>query len=832
MPALEADEGALDRARASARSGQWELAEQLYRDIVRGRPDQVDALEGLGLLALHTRRSDEARAWLERAHALAPGSARIVGHLGLALRQSGQLERALACYEDACRLDPSDPALLVNRARAERDAGRLDAAIASFRRAVALRPMAADVWSMLSNALRESGDAGEALRAARRALAIDPRQHDAHLNEGAALQSSGASDQAAASYVVAAGAAGTRRPALANLARLLATSSLPRVTRELAVADARTGLGPEHAPALDELGRTARDGGRLATAIGCLERALTLAPSAPRQRELAALLDETGHGEAARDRWLAAIELAPSDPAGYRGLGVTLGKGGHISGVQERWARALATCPDDPEALIRLGRAAQRLGHPGDATRLYERLVRVRAELPEAHFYLGTALTKQGHHQAAQAAYERAIALDPQVWVAHSNLLFGLHFDPDASPEAIFERHRAFGEGLEARLAEGRTPAHERCRGTRDPERRLRLAYVSPDLCAHAVSHFIEPVLREHDPAAVEVHCYSDAPRPDAVTERLSGLVPHFVATASWSHASLFERIRADRIDVLVDLAGHTGRNRLPVFARKPCPVQVSWLGYFDTTGLRSIDYRIADAASVPPDLERCFVERVVRLPRSANCFAPPPAPEPAAPPCLARGHLTFGYFNNPTKLGRHVVSAAARILHATPGARIRFKYRAFDEPELRARITSWFADDGIEASRLEFYGHSSMATFLRAIADVDVALDPFPYSGETTALHALWMGVPVIALEGSTLVSRLASRVLRVGGLHEWVATSSDEYVALAVRVATDRDTLVRARRELRERLGKSPLLDPRGVTRELEAAYRDMWRSYCAGA
>jgi predicted O-linked N-acetylglucosamine transferase (SPINDLY family) len=405
-----------------------------------------------------------------------------------------------------------------------------------------------------------------------------------------------------------------------------------------------------------------------------------------------------------------------------------------------------------------------------------------------------------------------------------------MHFDPEQTPDAIFERHRAFGEQLAAAVAGRRAPASERCRGRRDPERRLRVGYVSPDLCAHAVSHFIEPVLREHDPAAVEVHCYSDAPRPDAVTERLARLVPHFVPTAGWSHDTLHDRVRADGIDVLVDLAGHTAKNRLPVFAREPCPVQVSWLGYFDTTGLGAIGYRIADAASVPAQLERYFVERVVRLPRSANCYEPPPAPEPPPPPCLARGHVTFGYFNNPTKLGRHVAAAFARILRSLPGARLLLKYRSFDEPALRARVESWFAEDGIEPARLDFLGHGPMDRFLRAVADVDVALDPFPYSGETTALHALWMGVPVIALEGGALVTRLASRVLRVAGLHEWVATSSDEYVALAVRVAADRSGLERARRELRARLGASALLDARGVTRELEAAYREMWRAFCA--
>lgn len=824
----------LARARASARSGQSELAERLYRDIVSARPDQVDALEGLGLLALQARRADEARGWLEQAHALAPGSARITGHLGLALRQSGQLERALACYEKACALDPGDPALLVNRARAERDAGRLAAAVASFRAALALRPTAADVWSMLSNALREAGDGAEALNAARRALTLDPGLFDAHLNEGAALQLAGALDEAAVCYIVAAAGAGTRRAALSNLARLLAPLAghpagiLGR--RLLAAEAASASVGAEHATAFDELGRSARARGRAATASACFERAIALAPNAARYRELAAILDSVGHTDAARDRWLAAIELSPDDPRAYCELGVALARRGRSAGLDERWSRALASCPDDPEALTRLGLAAQRLGRPDDAERLYDRLARLRPDAPDVHFYRGSALTKQGRHREAQAAYERAIEIDPCCWVAHSNLLFGLHFDPAQTSEAIFERHRAVGARLEAANAARRTPPAERCRGSRDPERRVRVGYVSPDLCAHAVAHFIEPVLREHDPAQVEVFCYSDAPRPDAVTERLAGLVPHFVASAGWSHDTLQERIGADGIDILVDLAGHTAKNRLAVFARKPCPVQVSWLGYFDTTGLASIDYRIADAASVPAERDRFFVERVLRLPRSANCYLPPPAPEPGPPPCLERGHVTFGYFNNPTKLGRSVVTAAARILHGTPGARLLLKYRSFDEPALRARVQAWFAEDGIDAARLDFAGHGSMDSYLRALAGVDVALDPFPYSGETTALHALWMGVPVIALEGLALVERLASRVLRVGGLHEWVAGSSADYVALATRVAHDREGLTRARAELRPRLAASPLLDGAGVTRELEAAYRRMWQSFCA--
>jgi predicted O-linked N-acetylglucosamine transferase (SPINDLY family) len=258
----------------------------------------------------------------------------------------------------------------------------------------------------------------------------------------------------------------------------------------------------------------------------------------------------------------------------------------------------------------------------------------------------------------------------------------------------------------------------------------------------------------------------------------------------------------------------------------------VSWLGYFDTTGLSAIDYRIADAHSLPPEFERHFVERVVRLPRSSNCFLHPPAPEPAPPPCLGRGFVTFGCFNHPAKLTREVIATFARILHGSEGSRLLLEYGGFDDPGLGARFRSWLGAEGIAPERVDFLGHAPLRRFLASFAEVDVALDPFPYSGETTALHTLWMGVPMVALEGPTVVQRLASRVLRVAGLDAWVARTPDEYVSLALALAADRERLAFERVSLRGRLAASPLFDHRGVTRELETAYREMWRRECARA
>jgi predicted O-linked N-acetylglucosamine transferase (SPINDLY family) len=265
------------------------------------------------------------------------------------------------------------------------------------------------------------------------------------------------------------------------------------------------------------------------------------------------------------------------------------------------------------------------------------------------------------------------------------------------------------------------------------------------------------------------------------------------------------------------------------VFARTPSPVQASWLGYFDTTGLASIGYRIADEHSVPPAAERFFVERIVRLPRSSNCFLPPEAPEPLPPPSLERGWVTFGCFHNPVKVTREVVAVFGRVLRELGGSRLMLKYATFDDPTLRARYLAWLAEEGVTSDRVDISGQEPLPKFLQLMGQLDVALDPFPYSGETTALHTLWMGVPLVTIEGPTLVQRLSSRVLRVAGLDDWVASSPDEYVRIALGLARDPARRVELRAGLRELLRASPLLDHRGVTRELEAAYRNMWRAWC---
>jgi protein O-GlcNAc transferase len=814
-------------ARRMLGRGENAEAAAIYRQIVEQEPAEPDALEGLGLVALKAGQGSEAVNWLTRARRVRPERVGILVNLGVAQRQTGALADAIASYEDALAREPEHAPAWLNLARALRDAGRLVEALPAFVKATELDPDGADGWSMLSNAQREAGRVQEALASARRALALAPLHAEAHLNEGVALHLGGELELAAVSYVVAAGFADSERGARKNLQILwkkLATRG-GADTPALALVR-RLEQTPGDVAALLALARLELGRERATSAAPLLERAARANRSSVTQRELATTLFKMGLHAMAIDRLFEAIAWDEKDAVAYRVLGTWLNRSGKLETFDARTERAVESCPDDVYALVNMGVVAQRRGRPSLAIRLHRRALALNPRLIEAHLNLGAALSDQGLYSEAGAVCRAALELEPERWGIWSNLMFSLHFDPSLTPEVIHAEHRRFAQRAAASQGAG-APRFEH---VREPERRLRIGYVSPDLREHPVGYFLEPVLREHAAHDFEICCYSDVPVADAVTRRIEGLAHHFTDCSKWSDEALAERIRADRVDILVDLAGHTGRNRLLVFARRPSPVQVSWLGYFATTGLDAIQYRIADAWSVPPGAERFFSEEIVRLPRSQNCFLSPEGPEPAPAPVLERGHVTFGCFNNPSKISRRVIAAFGRILRSLPSSRLVLKYAAFEDPALRASYLEWLAQEQIDPARVELRGHSSMRGFLQAFSDIDVALDPFPYSGETTALHTLWQGVPLVTLEGETLVQRLGSRVLRVAGLSQWIARSEDEYVALAVRLGSDPLELARVRGGLRQHMQGSPLFDHAGVTRELEAAYRAMWRRFCA--
>ncbi|HEY5293724.1 MAG TPA: peptide-binding protein, partial [Burkholderiales bacterium] len=399
------------------------------------------------------------------------------------------------------------------------------------------------------------------------------------------------------------------------------------------------------------------------------------------------------------------------------------------------------------------------------------------------------------------------------------------NYDPDCSPEQAAAEHRRWAE----QVAAPHYPKFVRFDNDRDAERPLRIGYVSPDLRRHPVSAIFAPILAAHDRSRVEVTCYYNYSGEDVVTLRLKSLAARWRSVAGIDDDALCRQIRADRIDILVDLAGHTMHNRLLAFARKPAPIQVSWLGYFNTTGLATMDYFVSDPWSSPAGQERYYVESLLRLPHTRFCYEPPEyMPEVSPLPAQTNGHVTFGCLNNLAKLNDKVLALWAEVLRAIPAATLLIQAAALDDAPNRVRFGKLCERHGIEPARLALRGFVPIERSSASYAEIDIALDPFPFSGGMTSLEALWMGVPVITLAGETIACRQSASMLMNLGLPELIAENAEQYVANALRIARDLPRLTELRAGLRARFAASPLMDYAGFTRSLEAAYRDMWRAW----
>jgi predicted O-linked N-acetylglucosamine transferase (SPINDLY family) len=413
--------------------------------------------------------------------------------------------------------------------------------------------------------------------------------------------------------------------------------------------------------------------------------------------------------------------------------------------------------------------------------------------------------------------------LRPDLSELHSNLLLTLHYHPGYSPADLEREHRAWAERHVAPLKAHRRP-HE---NDPEPNRRLRVGYVSGDFREHPVARFALPLFREHDRSEIELFAYSDVTTPDAVTGLVRERVDRWRDVALLGDDQLAEAIRADGIDILMDLAAHSGHNRLLTFARKPAPVQVTYLAYCSTTGVDAIDYRVTDRFLDPPAESRHYTETSLHLPHCYWCYSAPPLPDAALPPTERRaGPPTFGCLNNFAKVTDATLELWTRLLRGLPESRLLVYARAEGH---RNRVRGALRDAGVAEARAEFVGHQSLADYLETYRLIDVGLDPYPYGGGTTTCDALWMGVPVVSLAGRTAVSRAGSTLLSHVGLEHLVARNEEQYVELAAALIRDAGALAALRSQLRERIESSPVMDAPQFARDLEATFRTIWRTWC---
>ena len=515
-----------------------------------------------------------------------------------------------------------------------------------------------------------------------------------------------------------------------------------------------------------------------------------------------------------------AAELRPSDATIALVLGGSLMRQRRFAEAAQAWRRGLESSPDHAYMRSDYAAALIELGRREEARVELEKLQELLPEVPSVHFNLGGILVEYGRIPEAIAAYRRVLQLDPHNAAAYSNLLLTLNYGDRYSASDVFAEHRRFGE----RFAVPYSPP------TVDKSwpRRLRVGYVSPDFRAHVLAYFMEPILANHDHARFEVFCYHTHRGKDAVTDQLRAMVAHWRDCEDWSDEELAENVRKDRIDILVDLAGHTQGNGLLAFAMKPAPVQASYLGYPNTTGLAAVDYRISDAFADPPgESDRISTERLMRLPGSYFCYRPEPAAAALSPlPALSRGCVTFGCFNNFSKVSGAFLDLVSRLLSMLPDTRFLMKSRPLGFPVVADAVRQRFERAGIDPARIELRGwEASTKSHLEAYAGIDIALDTFPYNGATTTCEAIWMGVPVVNLAGDRHVGRMGSSLLNVVGLGELVAKDESEFIAICARLISNLQDLSALRGSLRQRMRDSPLLNEAAFVRELERCYVEMW-------
>lgn len=817
----------IDQAILHQRAGRLNEAERIYQRLLAAQRDHPDALHWLGVLALQRGNAATAVELIGRALKIKPDYLEAHSNFALALQAQGRLDDAVAAYERALVISPDDVDIHINLGRTLQAQGRLDHAIAAYQNALALETNSAEIYHALGTALRKRGRASEAVAAYQQAIKLKPDFAEAHNSLGVILLDAGKPQDAVAALQCAV----RLKPAFTE-AHYNLGNALHRAGRlDEAVAAYRQALA--NSPALNDarsnLGIVLMASKKLEEALTVFKQALEYQPhSAAAHYNLGTALHETGKLTEAIASYERAAALAPTDAAVWNNLGVALKDTSRLDEAIAAFKHAVVLRADFADAYANLGSTLAIQDKLTEAMVAYERALAIAPDMALAHANRGIALTLQGRPDEAIRSLRRALALQPDDAELHSDLIQRMYYCPDTSPETILAEARRWDEQRAAPLrADWRVPANGR-----DPERRLRVGYVSTDFRAHSVAFFVEPLLRAHDRRAFEIFCYANVKQPDRTTARLRGLTDQWRDVSSLDDARATEEIRGDKIDILVDLGGHTADNRLLVFARKPAPVQVTYLGHPGTTGLHAIDYRLTDALADPPGKTDAFhTEALVRLPGSFLCYQPDEdPPQVGLLPASRAGYLTFGSFNSTAKINEQVITCWAAILRAVPDSRFILKAMALADAGTRERFQACFTKHGVAAEHLDLRPWMPTAEHLQLYNKVDIALDPFPYNGTTTTCEALWMGAPVVTLAGTTHAGRVGASLLTHAGLPELIAESPEDYVKLAAALASDLERLQDLRQGLRERLQRSPLMDAEGFTRSLEAAYRGMWQKYCS--
>jgi len=788
-------EKAVEIALEQHQAGNFVRAEALYIEILRQDPGNVDAMHLLGVLATQGHKPEVAVQLISAALRKRPDAA--IFHYNLAEAHSalGEARKAASAYQRAVELDPEYIEAHSNLANVLNQLGDFAAAEIAVRRAIELDDTGAKPFNVLGDALRGQNRAEDAIESYERAIQLDPKFATGHNNLAGVLRSVSRFDDSVRAYR----AAVQLEPASADLHNNLGAVLAQMGRNEEAGAEFQIAidLKPDHLEAINNLGAALKTLGQHTAAEPFFREAIKLnAASVEPHLNLASILLDTRRYEEALQSIDAAVELRPELAACHFFRGIILRDLQRFDDAVDSLRRAQNLAPQDPGTLTALG----------------------------------YALLERGDLEEAMDNLRRSIELKPSPR-AHSNVLLTMNYHPGFAPAELLTAHQSWAE-LHEKPHRDKWLPHA---NDRSPERKLKIGYVSPDFRGHSVSYFLEPLLRYHDRDQFEIIGFAHLIEPDAHTWRLRAQVDRWRETAGKNFDEVAAMIRDDQIDILVELAGHTANNGLPIFARRPAPVQINLIGFPSTTGLSAMDYRVTDARCDPIGVTDAYnTESLIRLPDLFWAYLPAENAPPVGPlPADANdGRITFASVNNFAKVTPPVQHLWAQLLHAIPNSQLILQTTAVSSLHTQRLVKERFAAVGVSSDRLDFRPWSDFVQYMQLLTESDMTLDPFPFNGGTTTCHSLWMGAPVITLAGDRHASRMGLSMMTAIGLPEFIAHTPEEYVQIGVRMANDLPRLREIRRGMRERLAASPLLDGATYTRNLEAAYRQVWRKWCESA
>jgi predicted O-linked N-acetylglucosamine transferase (SPINDLY family) len=702
--------------------------------------------------------------------------------------------------------------------------GAVAEAAARYAEVLRTEPGNADAHYYLAMIACQSGRFSEGADLACKALAGDPQHARAHVVLGRALSALGRREEALASFECAIAIAPKLAQAHSHRADVL--SELGRQAEAIECYDQALALAPDSAEDWFNRGLALIASSRSEEAVASFDRAIA---GKPDYAEAWLRRGNVLHGLRRHDDALAAYERAialKSDLAdAWLGHGLVLADLNRTDAALSEIDRGLTQRPDFAEGWLGRGMVLHGQKRFGEALDAYDRALALKPDLAEAWYAHGCTSFEISRVADALASYDKALSIKPGLSDALSSKIFALDFANDAGFAEQQLARKEWRQIVDTNLA-ARPPS--RHTNSREPGRRIKVGYVSSDFRAHSAAHAFRPVLLNHDKSQSDITCYSCSHARDEMTKDFQAAADRWRDVSQLSDDALYEQIRDDKIDILVDLSGHSAGNRLGVFARKPSPIQVSAWGHATGTGLPAIDYLFADPVVCPPSVRHLFAEKIFDLPCIISIEPPPQAVRRSSLPLLSRGKITFGVFNRASKVSDEAVELWARILQSIPDSRILMKHGGFDVESARIGCIERFARHGISSERIAFRGETSRRDHLAAFSEVDISLDPFPMGGGISTWESLQMGVPVVAKLGNSIVSRVGGAIVSSIGMVDWVSDTAGGYLDIAVKFASLPEPLVALRRELPAMILRSAAGNSVTYTRAVEAAYRSMWTGY----